>query len=57
MSSFPFSQDNVLAVGSDHPFIQVFSTEEGKCICKLEGHSNRYASGPHQNPFNPRPAG
>ena len=36
------SQDNVLAVGSDNPFVQLFSTEEGKCLCKLEGHGSRY---------------
>ena len=41
ISCILYLQDNVLAVGSDNPFVQLFSTEEGKCLCKLEGHGSR----------------
>lgn len=34
-------KDDVLAVASDSPEIQIFSIPTGKCSAKLEGHTQR----------------
>ena len=31
-------------MGSEHPFIQLFSMSTGECLLKLEGHANRYST-------------
>ena len=35
-------QDNVIAIGSEHSCIFLYSTTTGTLITKLEGHTNRY---------------
>ena len=35
-------QDNVIAIGSEHSCIFLYSTTTGTLIAKLEGHTNRY---------------
>lgn len=36
------SKDDVLAVASDSPIIQMFSIPSGKSSAKLEGHTQRF---------------
>ena len=35
------SQEKVVAIGSEYPTIQLYSVTTGKCLHKLEGHTNR----------------
>ena len=37
-------QQDVLAVGSEHPSVLLYSTLSGDCLARLEGHTKRYRS-------------
>ncbi len=34
-------QQDVLAVGSEHPSVLLYSTLSGDCLARLEGHTKR----------------
>lgn len=41
INAIQYIQEKVVAIGSENPSIQLFSVTTGKCLHKLEGHTNR----------------